>query len=276
MSSLPFMPFYQNDFTADTIHFSAEEVGVTVLLMMTMWNKGGTLPNDTKLLCRVGRISPRRWKAMWDTLSCFFDIIEDQITNEALRANYQKAVEKSAVRKNAGRKGGRANALKNNKRTEAIATALPKQGQKSETDNNNSEDKSSSLFGNDDYQLFLNVHPRPRDTPLGKQSWEDALASGLSASEVIAATKRYAKLSVKFDPDKVKFSDNWLRDRTWERYPDHAVNPKPAREDILNHYAEMINGQGFLPKSMISSSLLREMIAEKLVTPVRAKERGLL
>lgn len=275
MSNAPFMQLYVGDYLTDTRHLTTEQHGAYLLILMTMWSKGGQLPSDPKKLARIAGLSGRKWASVWEEISEFFTVDGDVITNQRLQKEYKKARDKSELRAQAGSKGGKAKSLKNNKASVAKATALPKQGQKSEPYIDNSEDKSSSLSNDDGYQEFLDAHPRSRETLDGERSWEEALASGLSADDLIAAARRYADASKTYDPDKVKFSDNWLRDRSWEKCPPPKTARKIGRAEILRHNAAWVNGDKFIAPNMISPAMVEELVAKELVTPERVKERGL-
>lgn len=132
MTAAPFMQLYVGDYLADTLHLTTEQHGAYLLLLMTMWRAGASLPNDPAKLARIARVSPKRWGQVWEGVAEFFDIEGDTITNRRLTKEHQKAVSISQERKQAGRKGGNANALKTKKPTEANASVLPKHSQISE------------------------------------------------------------------------------------------------------------------------------------------------
>lgn len=132
MSNAPFMQLYVGDYLADTTHLSTEQHGAYLLLLMTMWRHGGSLPNDAKKLARICNTTPRRWPAIWSGVEEFFSDDGERITNARLTKEHQKATAKSELRATAGALGGKAKALKANDPSLANATVLPKHGQKSE------------------------------------------------------------------------------------------------------------------------------------------------
>jgi uncharacterized protein YdaU (DUF1376 family) len=276
MSNAPFMQLYVGDYLTDTRHLTTEQHGAYLLILMTMWSKGGSLPNDPKKLARIAGLTGRKWASVWEEISEFFTEDGEQIVNQRLQKEYKKARDKSELRSQAGSKGGRAKALKNNNQGVANARALPKHGQKSEPDIDNKEDKSSSLSCDDGYQKFLAIHPRPRETPEGAQSWSQAVAAGQDPESLIAAARRYAEAASAFDADKVKFSDNWLRDRSWEKYPEAAAKRPVGRREVLQFNADWVNGDKFISPNVISRSMVEELVGAGFVTEARAKERGLL
>ena len=125
MSNPPFMQLYVGDYLADTLDLTCEEHGAYLLLLMTMWRNGGKLPNDTRKLARVTRLSAKKWGAVWAEIGRFFDDDGEHITNARLTKEYQKAASKSESRADAGSKGGAAKALKYKERHVANATVLP-------------------------------------------------------------------------------------------------------------------------------------------------------
>lgn len=125
MASPPFMQLYVADFLADTQHLTAEEIGAYLLILMTMWRGGGRLPHDQKVLARSARLSGRSWATAWERIGPLFIITEGQITQKRLAIEFEKAMQKSAVRSQSGKLGGEAKALKSKEPDLAKATALP-------------------------------------------------------------------------------------------------------------------------------------------------------
>jgi uncharacterized protein YdaU (DUF1376 family) len=123
MSSVPYMHLYVGDYLSDTLHLTTEQHGAYLLLLMTMWRHGASLPNDPAKLARVCRVTPKRWAAVWSEIAGFFEVDGDQITNARLTKEHQKAVSISQERKTAGRKGAEAKALKYNNAPQANAEA---------------------------------------------------------------------------------------------------------------------------------------------------------
>lgn len=140
---------------------------------------------------------------------------------------------------------------------------------------NNTEDKSSSLLSDNDYQSFLSKHPRPRDSDGGQDAWLDAIDGGTDPKEIIAASGRYAEASKRFDEDKVMFSDNWLSKGAWAKYPAPKIAPKASEADTLAYWAGVINGAGFVAPSSINTTTAGKLIAAGLVTPEKMKSRGI-
>ena len=114
MGERPFMQLYVSDFIGDTLHLSTEQVGAYLLLLMAMWNAGGSLPDDEAKLARIVRMSARKWRAVAADLMPFFERAGGAVRHKRLTRELQKSEEKSELRSNAGKLGAAAKALKNN------------------------------------------------------------------------------------------------------------------------------------------------------------------
>jgi uncharacterized protein YdaU (DUF1376 family) len=101
----PWMPFYVQDFQADTMDLEVDEIGVYVVLLCLAWQRGGTIPADElslkKLLKRCfatfhghtyNRIVPK-------LLARYFDLEDGFYTNKRLTKEKQKADKLSAKQK---------------------------------------------------------------------------------------------------------------------------------------------------------------------------------
>ena len=125
MSSTPFMQFYVGDYLADTLDLTTEQHGAYLLILMTMWQHDAKLPNDPVKLARIARMTPAKFRPVWDEISRFFVVEGDKITNPRLTKERKKAAEKSSKRATAGRAGGQAKALKDNEARLANAMPMP-------------------------------------------------------------------------------------------------------------------------------------------------------
>lgn len=134
MSAAPFMQLYVADYLADTQHLTAEQHGAYLLLLMSMWRAGGRLPNDPKKLCRIAKVHAPHWAKMSYEVMEFFDVDGDDITQKRLVLEHEKAIQKSHLRSSAGRLGGIAKSLKDNKPPLANATVLPWHSSEPDTD----------------------------------------------------------------------------------------------------------------------------------------------
>lgn len=141
MSSTPFIQLYVGDYLADTLDLTTEQHGAYLLILMTMWQHDGKLPNDPVKLARISRMTTTKFRPVWGEISRFFLVEDDKITNPRLTKERKKAAEKSTKRAAAGRAGGQAKALKDNEARLANAMPLPQHSsdtrvQKEEEDTN--------------------------------------------------------------------------------------------------------------------------------------------
>jgi uncharacterized protein YdaU (DUF1376 family) len=126
MSSAPFMPLWVSDFTAKTSDLDAKETGAYLLILMTLWTRGGTLPADQKKLQRVARVG-RDWPKVWSAISHYFTVENGLLSQDRLTEELHKVHTKREANAHAGARGGRAKALKAKEQGLANATISPKQ-----------------------------------------------------------------------------------------------------------------------------------------------------
>lgn len=112
MSAPPFMPFFVGDYLADTTHLTVTEHGAYMLLLMSMWRNGGTLPADDKSLARHARCTRGQWDRMRPVLAPFFDWSDESVTQGRLAAELTKHSEAVRQQRQRSSNGGKAKALK--------------------------------------------------------------------------------------------------------------------------------------------------------------------
>lgn len=86
-----YMPLYIGDYLADTLHLEAEEHGANLLLLMTMWRQGGSLPSDSERLRRIASVPSDHWPAVWAAIEGFFDEADGRITQKRLTRELEAA-----------------------------------------------------------------------------------------------------------------------------------------------------------------------------------------
>ncbi len=74
MAKRPWMPLYTGDYLKDTPHLMATESGAYLHLLMHYWDRGGPIPDDDKLLCRIAKVHPPHWPRIRKVLECFFSL----------------------------------------------------------------------------------------------------------------------------------------------------------------------------------------------------------
>lgn len=123
MASLPTMPLATDAYLGDTTHLTCTEHGAYLLLLMTMWRAGGSLPNDDKLLARYAKLTAKQWARVKVVLMPFFTIDGDRISQSRLTREYARVRQHVATQSDKGR----ASALKRQERasTEAESGCNP-------------------------------------------------------------------------------------------------------------------------------------------------------
>jgi len=102
MAALPFMPLYVADYLSDAAHLSTLEHGAYLLLIMTYWQKGESLPNDDKKLARIVRMGPREWAKARPVLSEFFEVTCDKWVHKRVEKELASVHDKSLKKRKAG------------------------------------------------------------------------------------------------------------------------------------------------------------------------------
>lgn len=101
------MPLFIADYLADTTHLSTEQHGAYMLLLMTAWKRGGSLPDDDGQLASIARLDMPRWRKHSATLRAFFGRQGGDLVQGRLAEEYANAVKANDAQKTNGAKGGR-------------------------------------------------------------------------------------------------------------------------------------------------------------------------
>lgn len=117
MAELPAMPLWTDAYLADTSDLTTIEHGAYLLLLMTMWRAGGSLPADHRQLARFARLTKTQWDRVWPVLERFFRVEDGRIVQGRLTD------ELNAVRRRsrAASDNARSKYRKNNKAAHAAA-----------------------------------------------------------------------------------------------------------------------------------------------------------
>jgi uncharacterized protein YdaU (DUF1376 family) len=181
MSDTPFMQFYPSDFLRDTLHLSANEIGVYMLLLMAMWSNGGTLPSDRKRLNRIAR------GAITDAVMAYFDDDDEGgITQKRLRKELDRAKKKAVARAEAGSAGGHAKALKDKKAGLANATAKACHSPEPDT-----RETTNVVSGAKAPTPAKRAHRLPEDWQPRKEDFDKLSSEGFSFSEIQDQVPRF-------------------------------------------------------------------------------------
>lgn len=114
MSKAPSFPLFIDAYLADTTHLSTEEHGAYLLLLMAMWRRGGSVPDDDVDNARIVNLSPRRWRQVRERLAPLLVLGEGQISQGRLKKEWDFVQRKRAAASENGALGGRPATKKNN------------------------------------------------------------------------------------------------------------------------------------------------------------------
>lgn len=181
MSAAPAMPIFPDAYLADTTHLTTEEHGVYLLLLMAMWRRNGTVPNDDKDLARIVGLSLSKWLKAKARLSSFLMIENGEITQKRLKKEWNYCQERREKNAQNGAKGGRPVSNKNNDIAKANGSVSVNPNESPLTLTHNQlvkeEDKSSSKKRGsrlpDDFEpdmLFAVTNGLSRDQAQGELS----------------------------------------------------------------------------------------------------------
>lgn len=137
--NIPYIPLYIDDYEGHTAHLTLEEDGVYFRLIRLCWRTSGcSIPNDPKWIKRMMRVSDDDYShKIKPIIQEFFTIKKGRVFQKRLQQEYEKINEKLLARSEAGKKGGEAKALKNNKNNSSKATVLPVANGKQKPSNQN-------------------------------------------------------------------------------------------------------------------------------------------
>jgi uncharacterized protein YdaU (DUF1376 family) len=93
VSKLPSMPLWVDSYLGDTSHLSAEEHGVYLLLLMAMWKRSGSVPDDDRDNARICHVSTRKWMRIKRRLAPFLIFQGGTISQGRLQREWNRTVE---------------------------------------------------------------------------------------------------------------------------------------------------------------------------------------
>lgn len=131
MSSTPYMPLFIGDYMRKTRRLKAAEHGAYLLILMALWDEGGTLPNDQDELKAIARVS-RNWSAIWGKIERYFTISEGSISHAKVTELLEEASIKRQSYVERGRRGGRKSSKKRKENKDPKVAEL-KQGSSNQT-----------------------------------------------------------------------------------------------------------------------------------------------
>lgn len=109
---LPFLPLFVDDFVADTMDLTSEEVGAYFIILMALWRRDcKALPE--KNLHRLCRCTKHRFKThIWAEIGRFFQVADGVVWNRRLEQEWRKTATFSLKKRMAGKQGGTRKSLK--------------------------------------------------------------------------------------------------------------------------------------------------------------------
>ena len=127
MGDLPSMPLFIDDFEADTAHLTLEEDGVYNRLLRLCWRQSScSIPDDPVWITRHMRVDEATFeRVVAPILKEFFKRRKGRLYSPRQAREFKWVKNKSHRRREAGKKGGRAKARKNNEKATSKPTDLP-------------------------------------------------------------------------------------------------------------------------------------------------------
>lgn len=272
MSERPFMQLYVSDYLGDTRHLSCEQHGAYLLMLMTMWNAGGSLPNDDVKLSRIVCLSVKKWRSIKDDILSFFDVSEASISHNRLTNELRKSERKSELRASAGAAGGAAKSLKDKQARLANARVLPCHSPDTrklkETPNGVSKKQSRSVRLTADWQI-------PED-------WvAEAVSEGMPRSKALSEAERMKNWSLS-SKNGAKLDwratwRNWFRDKIGPPEQQLKLNKPTKITDVIQaearKYGVLPDEPDSAPTRLLDASDTRGS-ATVLELPLRSSVAG--
>lgn len=97
------MPLWTDAYLGDTGHLTTIEHGAYMLLLMTMWRAGASLPNDEKLLAKYARLNTSQWRRMSPSIMPFFKVADGRITQGRLSDEYEAVKQRGVSASNSAK-----------------------------------------------------------------------------------------------------------------------------------------------------------------------------
>jgi uncharacterized protein YdaU (DUF1376 family) len=219
------MPLHIADYLADTGHLTATEHGAYMLLIMHYW-QNGHLPENEKLIARVGRMTPDQWEESRDVLAMLFG---PKWTHKRIDAELSKADDIIEKRRAAAEaRYGRGKPSKDANELHVDSTCNDT-GEKPFTDNLSSlrsDDASAS-----DFETFWSVYPNKVGQPAAEKAFSKALKRS-SVETIVAGAASYA---AKTDDRQWCNPVKWLSEDRWKDQPAQPPDKPPPKPDGLSH-----------------------------------------
>lgn len=248
MAQFPAFPLWTDAYLADTGHLTTIEHGAYLLLLMTMWRAGGSLPKDDKQLARYARMSTAQWVRIKPTMMPFFRVSADSITQGRLTDELVAVRQKSERQSNSARAKWRKNRDMRHADADAESPVrdMPDASHidASQTLNLKEEDKSSSysrktssrkstvsdLIEAEFLETFWPAYPRKVDRKDALRAFRKA-RKRVDLATIMTGLEAYARDSLKSEPQFIRHAATWLNADSWENYQPQAAAPAAVSGD---------------------------------------------
>lgn len=260
------MLLWTDSYLGDTSHLTTVEHGAYLLILMSMWRAGGTLPNDETRLARTARLGLDKWRKIAPTIMAFLSVDHDLVTQKRLKLELEIATGKREKLEQAGRLGGRARALKRLSSApsdviiddQAMPVAEAKHEASLPITNNQLPviDKNPPLStpqesgGGEDFGFdrFWDLFPKDGlpSKPKAADAWlELTLAERVQAIAAIPAHRAAKPTTHPISPER------WLREQRFSAYGSKPTGPSKVtvermspQGDAWEQYAKATAGKG--------------------------------
>lgn len=216
MSTHPYIPLYVDDYDAHTGHLTAEEDGVYSRLLRLAWRTPGcSLPDDHGWIARKIRLQPDDYERIGrPVLVEFFKLVRGRFVQKRLKREYDVISRKKSARREAGKKGGDAKALKGKEKTPSNASVLPADMRAFPEPEPYPEDRPPiPPRGEAEFKLALQAYPAAGLENVGEdalwRAWLVALES-VSPAGLLATVQAYAASEYIRNRGRPKRFDRWL------------------------------------------------------------------
>lgn len=216
--SAPYFMFHPAKYLADTPHFTTEQHGAYLLLLINYWQRGKALDNSDERLAHVVKMPLDKWLLVKDSLAEYFEIDGDSWTHGRMQFDLEMVQAKSIQASYAGRKSGEAR--KTTVDSEPIERPFNEKGTTvHETLNHkrmNKQIKEKDIV-QISFERFWDLYPRKQGKTKAKIAFEKALKV-IEIEALIEAVTRYAK-----DPNRqdqfTKMPTTYLNEQCWNDAP---------------------------------------------------------
>jgi uncharacterized protein YdaU (DUF1376 family) len=232
MSQAPYMKLWCSDFLGDTLHLTPAEVGQYMLILMAMWNNGGSLPKT-----KINRVARSR---VGDEVMTFFEIDGCDVTNKRLTTELENAQRFSDSQRQ------KANAKHLKDKEQASAGAVPEVCHHSHSHSHREDKKEKEIALKREFaEDFWPEFPNKVGKPVACQAFLKT-RKRFSLGAIMEGLRRYMADK---PPDR-----QWLNPATFlnqERFLDEpapaATSPPRVSATTLagQKLEEKLNGNGF-------------------------------